>query len=276
MTIIEKAIDKLEKQRDDLVAPHLTGAQEIAASSEKLPLQVDMFAILKRQGFDLSVLEQKQIKEEFRHIKRPLLRNASGLGADVVENGNVIMVVSTRTGEGKTFTTTNLAFSIAMEKDKTVLLIDADVEKSALSSIFGIKEERGLVEYLRGETDGLSDVIFNTSLSNFKIIPAGRSDGYSTELFSSENMLGLMNEISRRYDDRIVILDLPPLLATSEAVVLASMAGQIVMVVEAGSQQGDVIEAVGMLAPSQIVGLVLNKSSIESRSYYYGGSVAEA
>jgi len=280
MTIIEKAIDKLEKKSGGMVDSGSILTQQDATSSsgeiEKPLLKIDLFQILEKQGLNLSVIEKQQLKEEFRHIKRPLLRTAAGLGADVVENGNVIMIASTKAGEGKTFTAMNLAFSIAMEKEKSVLLIDADVEKSALSGIFGVKSEQGLVEYLLGETGGLSDVIFSSNLNNLKIIPAGKQSEYSTELFSSENMLGLMTEISKRYDNRIVIVDLPPFLMTTEAIVLASMAGQIVMVVEVGSPQADVKEAVGMLDSSMIVGLVLNKFNVGGRSYYYGGPSSDA
>ncbi|MCF6324186.1 MAG: polysaccharide biosynthesis tyrosine autokinase [Gammaproteobacteria bacterium] len=279
MTIIEKAIDKLEKKSGGMVGSDSILPQQDVPSDgeiEKPLLKIDLFQILEKQGLNLSVIEKQQLKEEFRHIKRPLLRTAAGLGADVVDNGNVIMVASTKAGEGKTFTAINLAFSIAMEKEKSVLLIDADVEKSALSGVFGVKGEQGLVEYLLGETEGLSDVIFNSSLNNLKIMPAGKRSEYSTELFSSQNMLGLMTEISQRYDDRIVIVDLPPFLMTTEAIVLASMAGQIVMVVEVGSSQSDVKEAIGMLDSSMIVGLVLNKFNVGGRSYYYGGPASDA
>jgi len=282
MSTIEKAINKLSKKGADLGAvvtdvPSSEGGAEPMSGFEntKPLLQGDPFRILEEQGFRLSVVEKNQMKEEFRHIKRPLLRTAAGLGADVVDNGNVIMVASGMSGEGKTFTSVNLAFSIAMEKDKTVLLIDADVEKSALSRVFGVESEPGLADYLLGETNKLADVIFSSELDNLKILPAGQNSEHSTELYSSGNMVSLMNELSQRYSDRIIILDLPPLLLTSEAIMLAGLAGQIVMVIESHSLQADVKNAVSLFDSSQIIGLVMNKFSGESRSYYYGAPVAQ-
>jgi len=272
MSIIEKALDK--KARTGGSTAHPQSVSE--ANRDKPLIRAGLSSFLENQGFKLSTVEFKQYQEELRHIKRPLLKTAAGLGADVIENGNVLMVVSAREGEGKTFTAISLALSIAMEKDKTVLLVDVDTERSALSKVFAIDDEPGMVDYLLGEVGALSDVIYSTELSNFKILPAGKNGKASSELFSSANMQGLMKEISTRYYDRIVVMDLPPLLMTSESVVLAGMDGQIVMVVESGSKQLDVKDAIGLLDQSKAIGLVLNKSRAGSRLYSYGAPAAES
>lgn len=215
--------------------------------------------------------KRSKIAEEYRLIKRPLLDNAANKGATVASNTNLITVTSSLPGEGKTFTAINLAISIATERDKTVLLVDADVAKPSVMRILGIKAEKGLTDYLLGEVNSLSDVLLKTDVPNLTILPAGKRDLHSTELLASENMRMLLQEMSVRYPDRIIIFDSPPLLATSEASVLANQMGQIMVVVEAGSTSQEVFkEAIALIDPEMIIGLVLNKSGQAFGADYYG------
>lgn len=214
---------------------------------------------------------RSRIKEEYRHIKRPLLMNAAGKGASQVERANLIMVTSARPGEGKTFTACNLALSIAAERDRTVLLVDADVIRPSVARTLGFEAGPGLVDFLINEQMDLAEVLVDTNIPSFTVLPAGSAHHLSTELLASENMRKLAAELSSRYPDRIVIIDSPPLLATTEASVLASLAGQVVMVVEAGhTHQAQVQEALALLSPDQIIGFVLNKVRGVLGSDYYG------
>lgn len=214
---------------------------------------------------------RSRIKEEYRHIKRPLLMNIDGKGASTVKHANLIMVTSARPGEGKTFTACNLALSIAAERDRTVLLVDADVVKPSVARVLGFETDLGLVDFLIDDQLDLADVLLDTNVPSLTILPAGSKHHLSTELLASENMLKLATEMSSRYPDRIIIFDSPPLLATTEASVLASLMGQIIMVVSAGrTQQSHVKEALALLNPNQIVGFVLNKSRGTLGSDYYG------
>jgi receptor protein-tyrosine kinase len=216
---------------------------------------------------------RSRIKEEYRHIKRPLLINAAGKGATIAEHANLIMVTSARSGEGKTFTACNLALSIAAERDRTVLLVDADVIKPSIAKMLGFKAEQGLVDLLIDEQLELADVLVDTNVPSLTILPAGSTHHLSTELLASDNMRKLAAELSGRYADRVIVLDSPPLLMTTEASVLASLAGQIVMVVEAGrTYQSQVQEALALLDPNQIVGFVLNKKKGILGADYYGYS----
>lgn len=223
---------------------------------EKLDL-----AQLKSTGLITPETERSQIAEEFRVIKRPLLKNAFGQGAALVDNGNLIMVSSAFPNEGKTFTSINLALSIASELDHTVLLIDADVARPAVSSYFGIDTGPGLVDYLLGEEPDLSTLLIKTGIPKVTLLPAGKRHHHSTELLASENMRNLLEELSLRYPDRVIIFDSPPLLVTTEASVLAGLVGQIVVVVESEkTTQAALKEALSLLDPNKSIGLVLNKS----------------
>lgn len=218
--------------------------------------------------------ERSQIAEEFRHIKRPLLLNAFGDGALQAHNRNLIMVTSARPSEGKTFTAVNLALSIALERERTVLLVDADVARPSVSRLLDFPGTAGLVDFLADQNRPLSHLILRTSVPKLRILPSGRRHAHSTELLASEIMSALVQELSQRYPDRIVLFDSPPLLATSEAAVLAGLMGQVVMVVEAGKTKHDELkEALALLDPQQqYVGMVLNKSSKPFGADYYYGS----
>lgn len=217
--------------------------------------------------------ERKQINEEYREIKRKLLANAFGSLTKTLHNPNIIMVTSSRPSEGKTFTATNLAMSIASEQDKTVLLVDADVLKPNVLNTLGLERRKGLMEYLTGDVEDISDVLYPTNIDKLKIIPAGKSHHLSTELLASQKMHETVDEFANRYPDRIVIFDTPPLIGINESAILANFAGQAVVVVEEGKAKiGDIKMSVERLNPDMAIGFVVNKSvhNDTDGSGYYG------
>lgn len=205
---------------------------------------------------------RSQIAEEFRGIKRPLLMNMAGKYAVELDNPNLIMVTSALQGDGKTFSAINLALSIAMEQDKTVLFVDADVSKASAGRLIGVPDNHeGLIEVLDGKVADVADVILKTNVHNLRVIPAGKVHDRATELLASSRMHELMLELSSRYHDRVILFDSPPLLLTSEAGVLANFMGQIVFVVAAGATPtGAVTEALEKIGKDKAVGMVLNKA----------------
>ncbi|HEY0491358.1 MAG TPA: XrtA-associated tyrosine autokinase [Telluria sp.] len=213
--------------------------------------------------------------EDFRIIKRPLLKRAFAGNDSGSRPGNLIMVTSALPGEGKTFCAVNLAMSIAMELDHTVLLIDADVARPSVLSTLGLPAERGLMDVLLDDKLDVADVMLRTNVDTLSILPAGTSNPRATELLASQTMNALLEEIANRYPDRIVIFDSPPLLLTSEAHVLASHMGQIVVVVEAEqTTQHAVQEALAQLEGMDNVNLIYNKTrefpGTETYNYNYG------
>ena len=231
------------------------------------------FTRLQEMGFVVPGVDSK-IAEEMRLIKRPLLRKAfaeRGRG-----RSHVIMVTSARPAEGKTFTAINLALSMASEQNKTVLLIDADLAQPQIPRILDFKAERGLVELLVDDNVDMSDVLIRTNVESLTLLPAGRQIPHANELFASARMVEFIDDVAERYNDRVIIFDLPPLLARSEPSVLAAHMGQIVFVVEAEKTNETALrEALKMLAGHKNVGLVLNKVQSlygsEGFGQYYGG-----
>ena len=259
---IEEVLDKLATRADQPseVESPATKAPPVDQKEQAVHENPDVVRF-RSVGLIIPETERSQVAEEFRMIKRPLLKNAFGQGAALVENGNLIMVSSSFPGEGKTFTSINLALSIASELDHTVLLVDADVARPAVTSYFGIDAGPGLVDYLLGEQPDLSALLIKTDIPKLTLLPAGKRHHHSTELLASEGMRNLLEELSLRYPDRVIIFDSPPLLVTTEASVLASLVGQIVMVVESEkTTQAALKEALSLLDPDKSIGLVLNKS----------------
>ena len=195
-------------------------------------VQLDL-AALGAAGFVTPDLPRSTIASQFRVIKRPLLLNAAGRGASVVRAGNLIMVTSAMAGEGKTFNAINLAMSIAMEQDRRVLLVDADVARPSISKVFGLPPGPGLLDLLVKGSAEMADAMLRTNVDKLTVLPSGTPHPRATELLASDAMTALIEEMGRRYPDRIIIFDSPPLLLTTEARVLATHMGQIVVVVQA-------------------------------------------
>lgn len=215
--------------------------------------------------------ERTQIGEAFRLIKRPLLANSFDSEIGNTDHHNLIMVTSALAGEGKTFCATNLAMSIAMEMDHTVLLVDADVARPAVLDSLGLEPGPGLLDVLLEDKLDLADVLIHTNVENLTVLPAGRKHKRATELLGSHAMHNLLQQIAQRYSDRIVIFDAPPLLQTSEAQVLAGQMGQIVIVVEAETTpQKVVMEALRQVEKCETVNLIYNKARPFPGGDYYG------
>jgi protein-tyrosine kinase len=210
------------------------------------------------------------VADEFRRIKRPLIDNAMKHASKHDDHMNLIMVASPMPGAGKTFCSVNLAASISLEREINVLLVDADVAKPHISDAFGLKDKPGLIDILEDETLSVSDVVIRTDLNDIQILPAGRAHSQSTELLASERMEEVMNELATRYADRLIVLDSPPLLITSEAQAVAMQVGQIVLVVECGRTTNQQIQdALELLSPEKAINAVLNKS-VYSQAGGYG------
>jgi receptor protein-tyrosine kinase len=233
-------------------------------------IQLD-YESLSHVGYIVPHSGNKQLSEEYRIIKRPIIMNALGKGAAPIEHGNLISVSSSLPAEGKTFTAMNLALSISTELDSTVLLIDGDVLRCSLSTLLGIEKEKGLIDLLEDKSCTVGDVILETQIPRLKIISAGKRSEKSTELLASKEMEELLHEVADRYRDRIIIFDSPPLLSTSESTVLNQHMGQILIVVEAGGTPVEAIkDTLSRLDSDKAIGLVLNKSRETKGENYYG------
>lgn len=250
-----------------------TSASASATSAERRSRSIELpLTTLGQAGFLVPGQPRTELADEFRVIKRPLIKNIQGDTAAPVERANLILVTSAMPGEGKTFTAINLALSIAMEVDKTVLLVDADVVRPSLMPRLGVDGSvKGLLDVLTDPSLDLSEVLLKTNVPKLTLLPAGTSFSNSTELLASGAMERLLDDLASKYADRIVVFDAPPLLPTTESRVLAARAGQVVMVVEADqTSRNTVAKAFATVESCPVVMSVLNKCRDSAAAQRYG------
>ncbi len=250
-----------------VLAPELGHESLVRASSGAQSRRVELdIARLAAAGFLTPDAPRTELAEQFRLIKRPLLANVR---STTVARGNLIMVTSALPGEGKTFTSINLALSIAMELDSRVLLIDADVRRPSVLAQLGVANEPGLMDVLEDEATPLSDVLLQTNIEKLSLLPAGAPHGHAAEYLSSERLRRLLDDMRTRYSDRVLIFDAPPLLPSTESRALATQVGQVVFVVAEGSTPvARVAEAMTALTPCPVVLPLLNKAQTHDRAAY--------
>lgn len=285
MSLVEQALKKLQETRRgvardpereiplgvirEISAPdgEATGGQHSVA---RRVVHLDRAALV-RAGFLPPDHKQRQIADQFRHVKRPLLAAALGRGTEPLENGRMIMLASSLPGEGKTFVSVNLALSMSLERDISVLLVDADVAKPHISRLFGVDSEPGLLEALQDDRIDVESLILPTDIPKFSILPAGKPIETATELLASRRMQTVVAKLASSQDrSRVVIFDSPPLLLTSESRVLAQPMGQIVLVIHAGkTPQHAVHDAIAVLGENKPISLLLNQSDAVSEAGYY-------
>jgi exopolysaccharide/PEP-CTERM locus tyrosine autokinase len=260
-----RSVDSLRHgapQSADLHAP------EVVAKKEPSKVELDL-TVLAASGVMTPDAPRSALAEEFRVIKRPLLHNAFRRSGTAAPNANLIIVTSALPGEGKSFTAANLAMSIAMERERTVLLVDADVARPSLPKMLGLSTSAGLLDVLVDKSLDVGDVLIKTNIETFSVLSSGTPHPHATELLASDAMSRLLQEMAQRYSDRLIIFDSPPLLLTTEARVLASHMGQVVMVVQAErTAHSDVMHALSTVESVPLKFMVLNKARAGSSHNY--------
>lgn len=284
MSLIEKAAKHLESlnQRQEIAEPGTAEVDQVTSGQITLTVsalqpaasrsvQIDRNRLLA-SGMIVPDTPTSLIAEEFRVLKQPLLANASPHGRSrPIRNANLIMVTSALPQEGKSFVAVNLAMSIAMELERTALLVDADVARPSLPGLLGLEPQTGLLDVLQDKSMQIGDVMLRTDVEKLNLVMAGTSHSRATELLASEAMASLVDEIANRYPDRIVIFDSPPLLMTTQARALARHMGQIVFVVHAEQTlQSAVKEALSTISACPVKYMVLNQMrSVNQLVYGY-------
>jgi Mrp family chromosome partitioning ATPase len=141
-------------------APAATPPHEPVVTSRRVELNLEAIAAA---GIVTPSAPRSTVADQFRVIKRPLIANAVGKGAATLTHSNLIMVTSAMAGEGKTFTSINLAMSIAAELDHTVMLVDADVARPSVLRMLGLPPGPGLLDVLERKVE-LSEVLLKTNV----------------------------------------------------------------------------------------------------------------
>ena len=252
----------------DKAAAPAPAATQVAApraadrSSTKTSREVTIdIARLAAQGYLTPMLSDRVLAEQIRVIKQALLKNVDDAAARGLRR-NLVLVTSATAGEGKTFFSMNLAMSLAMQVDHHALLVDADVLRPSVLGRYGIPTSAGLLDLASDPELDVSDVLLRTNVPKLTLLPAGKENRNSPELLSSAYIDRLLQELSDRYADRLVIFDAPPILVSSGTRHLASRVGQVVMVVQADSAGSRAVsQAFAAVDSCPLVSTVLNRSS---------------
>jgi protein-tyrosine kinase len=180
-----------------------------------------------------------------------------------------VMITSAVPKEGKSFVTANLGISLAQGMDQHSLLVDCDLRRPSLASLLGVSKSFGLTDYLRDDVP-LPNLIMKTIIDKLSIIPSGRPPLNPSELLSSAKMMALSDELAQRYDDRIIILDSPPIMVAAESSVLAGLVDAVILVVREGvSKKNEIQKTIDTIGKNKILGMVYNaqKSNIFDKTY---------
>lgn len=266
---LEKAKRPAESQRSSLTGKRKSGVHKSTTDNvvpfnagRPTPATEDMdqnlIALHKPQSVEAQV---------FKNLRTNILFPSAG------KPPKSILVTSALPGEGKSFVCANLAISIAQGLEDHVLLIDADLRKPTIDNFFGIGQVPGLSEYLVGGED-VSKHFIKTTVQKLTVLPAGKPPHNPTELLTTQKMKALLNEVTRRYDDRHIIIDSAPPSLASETAVVAKYVDGIIMVVRAGkTPRSEITDVIKQLGKEKIVGIVLNHSDQFLKKYYgYGKS----
>lgn len=212
-----------------------------------------------------------QVDDEIRRIKWPLLKAIDGGEGVAPARNNLVLVTSALPGEGKTFTSLNLALSIVRDREMRVVLVDGDVAKPGLTPSLGLEGRPGLNDALEDSSRDIASVTYMTDVEGLYFVPAGTWNPHSPEFFAGSRMPQLMAALEQRVGRGVVIFDSPPLLATNEAQVATRFAGQVLVVVRADqTEQQAVLDAIALVDKDVPVSAVLNCCKPSLLSSYYG------
>ena len=266
MERITRAVERIhQERREEVSGVHYEADAQLPGTESKLrrvkvPQEVlQENRVLSGKGYD----EYSQAYKVLR----------TRIWQQMRTNGwQTLAITSANPGEGKSLTAINLAISLAMmEIGCAVVLVDLDMRKPSIHRYFDIQSDTGISDYLLGSVPLEGALVDPGVVERFMLLPGGRSLMNSSEMLSSPRITRLLQELRSRFPSRVVIFDLPPVLATDDALVLAPHMDAFLLVIEEGkSNVNEVSKAVELLKDTRLLGTVLNKSEEDSHRYKYG------
>lgn len=209
--------------------------------------------ILKANRIEL-IYDNSEFLETYRMLKLQISRKAPR------DKSNVLMITSAVKGEGKTVTAINLALAMIKDFDQAVLLVDGNIKSPFIDRYFGLKNLKGFSDYLL-ENVSISKLLINPGIDKLVLLPGGTPLNNATELMDTSKMKDIVTEFKKRYANRYVIFDSPPVLEDTSSIILSKHVDGVVLVVEAGKTPKDkILKAIELIGKDRITGTVLNKA----------------
>jgi len=210
---------------------------------------------LLKENRIIAAFKQGQWLESYRMLRTRCLQSMDAM------DWKTVAITSTNSNSGNSLTAANLAISIAMELDRTALLVDANFQNPSIGKLFGIKAEQGLSDYLLHDTE-LSSMLINPGIERLVILPAGQPMFNATEMLHSPKMVRLVGELRSRYPSRTIIFDMPPILSHDDTLGFSPYVDCVLLVVDEGHTKIDELKhAAGLLKDTNVLGTVFNKST---------------
>jgi exopolysaccharide/PEP-CTERM locus tyrosine autokinase len=251
---VEKIVNRVESS--EILDKSVKGVTSPKARTH-IPIEKSASGIETNGKWDTrlsnAVSNDSALPEVFRTLRSKILHPLDG-----TQIPRSILVTSAIPREGKSFVTANLGISIANGMDQHCLLVDCDLRQPTLAQSLGVNQNYGLVDYLRDQVN-LAELITKTSVQKLSILPSGSAPSNPAELLSSSRIQGFTDEVSNRYEDRIIIFDSPPVLLAAESLVLASQVDAIVLVIRQGqAKRAQIQKTVDIVDKDKILGIVFN------------------
>ncbi|ARN74081.1 CpsD/CapB family tyrosine-protein kinase [Oceanicoccus sagamiensis] len=268
MDYIQQAIDKARDERqgkigqepNENVAP--STAAPAAASMKGVPGEIS-YTKTRQVTLDEDMLRKNRVvagfnfdqrAEPYRQLRTQVLQKLRA------NSWKTLAVTSPNENAGKTLTAVNLAISLSKEVNQTVLLVDLDLRTPSVLNALAIEVDHGLMDHLNDDVS-LGDILVNPDFERLVILPGKANENYSSEILSSPKMTELLQDLTNRYESRILIFDLPALLVNDDALTFTPFVDAALLVVEEGVTTADQIErSLQMLEGTNLLGTILNKA----------------
>ncbi len=274
MSKIEKALNKarttgvlrvvsLPGQAEAPKPEASSAVQAIVPAMEQRALSSDAISRMREKRLlDKGALEQKRIiypelgenttVRAFREIRTKILQKTGG------KNGTIMVSSLTRQGGGS-FVALNLGVAFAFDAGKTALVVDCNFRNPMLHNLLASEKTRGLTDYLEKPDMDVSEIIHAVGIERLRVVPSGGKREIPAEYFTSLKMKGFLNSVARRYTERFVILDAPPMTETADTRILADLCDYVVLVVPYGKVTEQQINAyTKAIGDKKLIGIVFN------------------
>jgi protein-tyrosine kinase len=250
-----KALEKAERERKDTVK---------SIGTEKSPIISKESSKENKGERSISIPRPNPIAaEEFRKLRTMILRTS------ISRPMQTILVTSAVPREGKSTIASNLALAISRGVKEHALFIDCDLRNSHKNPLLGLNIPLGLSDYLMGKLNH-SKLIVRTRIPKLSVLPSGSITSNPAELVGSEKMRNLMKALKSHYANRYIIIDSPPIMLTTEPIILSEMVDGVILVVLAEKTPREVVQrAVKEINKEKILGIVLNQIKAKPSSYSY-------
>ena len=258
MNIIGRAWQKKQEiiQADKTKENTLTNSNEIKKYvSAKQNAKIDL-TYLEKNYFLLPTDTKSSMAKEYRSLKRKILLNCF----DLNNLDNILLVTSAKRNEGKTFNSINLAISASLERDRGVILIDANVKHPSVHNVFGLnKDYLGLNDYISSNANTISDILIQTDIAHLSLITTGHQEKYDCELLASEKMKSFIKEMRMLFPTSLIIIDAPNVLETPETLGLMSNISQVAFVVSQNkTTQKEIEESIDLIPDRTKFAFIMN------------------